>query len=276
VFCVAICSACGAGWTLPSASVDQIDSFYPSSYHAYTLQDGFVGRAQMAARRLILNRALTRQPLRVLAELRPGTLLDVGCGRGDLGAAFARRGWRVSGVDPSAEACAAARRQGVDARPGTLESVEFEAGSFDAVVMSHSLEHVPDPRAELARIHRLLRPGGSILISLPNFASWQRERFGSLWFHLDLPRHRTHFTPHSLAHALTTTEFELVSVKSASDSGSLLATLQYSVAGRLLFAHGLAAWVGYGIGGLLSPVTRLVDHARGEGPLLHAVGRRPH
>jgi SAM-dependent methyltransferase len=275
VFWVAICSVCGAGWTLPPASPDEIDSFYPSSYHAHSLATGVVGRAQRAARRLILNRALARQPLRRLAELPPGTLLDVGCGRGDLGAAFTRRGWLVSGVDPSAEACAAAGAQGVDARPGTMESVEFGPASFDAVVMSHSLEHVPDPLADLARIYRVLRPGGFVLISVPNFASWQREKFGSSWFHLDLPRHRTHFTPPSLRRALTSAKFELVSVDSTSDGGSLLATLQYSAAGRLVLARGLAAWIGYGIGGLLSPLTALVDRMLGEGPLLHAAARRP-
>jgi SAM-dependent methyltransferase len=276
VFCVAICSECGAGWTLPRASPDEIDSYYPPSYHAYTLEGGVVGRAERAARRLIVNHALRRQPLRMLAELPPGTLLDVGCGRGDLGAAFARRRWRVSGVDPSAEACAVARGRGVDARPGTLESVDFAAGSFDAAVMSHSLEHLPDPRADLARIHRALRPGGLILVSVPNFASWQRDRFGSSWFHLDLPRHRTHFTPHSLGHALSSAGFEVISLHGAGDGGSLLASLQYAAAGRLLLARGPAAWLGYGLGGLLSPVTALVDRVLGEGPLLHAVARRLH
>jgi SAM-dependent methyltransferase len=273
-FCVAVCSDCGAGWTLPHASLDQLDSYYPPGYHAYTFQDGVSGRAQKAARRVILTGALARQPLRKLADLPRGSLLDVGCGRGDLGAAFTRRGWRVSGVDPSPEACAAARAQGVDARAGTLKSAAFAAESFDAAVMSHSLEHIPDPLADLGRIHRALRPGGLILVSLPNFASWQRERFGSCWFHLDLPRHRTHFTSRALEHALTTAGFEVVSLQSASDSGSLLATLQYSFAGRLVFDAGFAAWVGYGISGLLSPLTRLADRACGEGPILHAVGRR--
>jgi len=275
VFCVAICSFCGAGRTFPRASPDEIDSFYPSWYHAHSLQTGVVGRVQRAARRLILNRALTRQPFRTLAELTPGRLLDVGCGRGDLGATFARRGWRVSGVDPSADACAAARAQGVDARPGTLESVEFAPGSFDAVVMSHSLEHVLDPLADLTRIHRDMRPGGLIVISVPNFASWQRARFGASWFHLDLPRHRTHFTPRSLAHALTSSGFDLVSVQSATDGGSLLASLQYWAAGRLLLARGLSAWMGYGIGALLTPLAALADRMLGEGPLLHAIARRP-
>ena len=40
-----------------------------------------------------------------------------------------------------------------------------------------------------------LRPGGLVLITVPNFAWWQRRRFGNRWYHLDLPRHRVHLTP---------------------------------------------------------------------------------
>ena len=111
-----------------------------------------------------------------------------------------------------------------------LASARLTVDSFDAVVMSHSLEHVSEPRADLARVRRLLRPGGLLLISVPNFASWQREMFGSEWFALDLPRHRTHFTPRSLAHALRGEGFELVSVRTTSSSGVLVATLQYVLA----------------------------------------------
>src|SRR5204863_6678744 len=134
----------------------------------------------------------------------------------------------------SAEACAVARGQEVDAREGTLESVDFGQGSFDAVVMRHSLEHVPGPMADLGRVFRLLRPGGLLAISVPNFDSWERRRFGSAWFHLDLPRHRTHFTPYSLRLALSTSGFDVLSVETSGDAGSLLATREYKVAGRLL------------------------------------------
>jgi dihydrofolate synthase/folylpolyglutamate synthase len=48
------------------------------------------------------------------------------------------------------------------------------------------------------RARALVRPGGLVLVSVPNFGSWQRRRFGSRWYHLDLPRHRTHFSPAGL------------------------------------------------------------------------------
>ena len=178
-------------------------------------------------------------------------------------------------MEPSPEACAVARSQGVEARQGTLDSVELPDGSFDAVVMRHSLEHVPDPIADLGRVLRLLRPGGLLAISVPNFDSWERRRFGSAWFHLDLPRHRTHFSPRALRLALTKTGFELQSLETAGDAGSLLATLQYRLAGRLLSRSVPALSAQYGVGMLLSPLRALLDRKQGGGPFLHAVARRP-
>jgi SAM-dependent methyltransferase len=266
-FSVAACSSCGAGWTLPPANADELASYYPPSY-GY-LSAG--GRLQ----RLRMNHALAAAPVAAVARLEPGAVLDVGCGRGDLAAALIRRGWRASGVEPSPEAAAVARAQGVDAHTGTLADAPFEEASFDAAVMRHSLEHVPYPLADLARVFRLLRPGGLLAVSVPNFDSWERRRFGSAWFHLDLPRHRTHFTPRALRVALAKSGFDALSVQTAGDAGSLLATLQYKVAGRLLSRSVSAAMVQYGAGLALTPVRRALDRQEGGGPFLHAVARRP-
>lgn len=272
VFCVALCSACGCGWTLPPASEDELASFYPDSYGAYRLEVGFLGRVQQAGLRVLLDDALRRPPLRSISRLPPGRLLDVGCGRGDLAGAFVRHGWRVVGVDLSPSACELARARGVETRVGTLGTVALEDEAFDAVVMTHSLEHVVDPRLELARIHRLLRPEGLLMISVPNFGSWQRYRFGADWFPLELPRHRTHFTTGSLGLVLEREGFELVSVFTGSDNGfALLATLQYAHAGRLVITRGPAVWASYAVW----PINLLIDRLRGPGALLHAVARRP-
>jgi SAM-dependent methyltransferase len=274
-YVVAVCGSCGAGWTRPAASAEELASFYPPASYGYVLEKGLLGVAQQAVQRIFFHYVLSRPPLRTLAELQPGALLDVGCGRGDLGAVLVRRGWQVSGVDPSAEACAFARARGVEATSGTLESIPYAQESFDVVVMRHSLEHVPDPRAELARIHRLLRPGGLLIISVPNFASWERKRFGSAWFHLDLPRHRTHFVPGALRIALADAGFETLSLRSSGDVNSLLGTLQYRFAGRLLWTNALAFWATCALGVIVSPITRLHDRLKGGGPVLDAIARRP-
>jgi SAM-dependent methyltransferase len=65
-------------------------------------------------------------------------------------------------------------------------------------VLWHVLEHLDDPAAAIARVASLLAPGGRLLIGVPNLASVQASIGRERWYHLDLPRHRTHFTPAGL------------------------------------------------------------------------------
>ena len=271
-FCVAVCAECGAGWTLPRAAEEELAAYYPAEYQAYVLQQGLLGRVQRLGQRVVLDRALATTPLRVLRSVPPGTVLDVGCGRGDVAHALGRNGWRPIGIDPSAAACAAAASRGVDARVGTLATVELEPESVDAVVMTHALEHVPDVPGDLTRIYQLLRPGGLLVVTVPNFGSWQRARFGASWFPLELPRHRTHFTRHSLELALRRAGFGATEVTPGSDNGfAVLASMQYAIGGRLFLHRPPWAWLGYAVW----PINGVIDRFRGEGALLHAIARRP-
>jgi SAM-dependent methyltransferase len=264
-----VCSSCGAGWTLPRVPDEQLATYYPQSY-GYLVESALQRRIQ----KVFFARAVKHPPWRVLADGRPGALLDVGCGRGDLGAALREQGWRVAGIDPSADAVAVARARGIDAQTGTLSTAAFDAEAFDAVAMRHSLEHVPDPLGDLKRIHRMLKPGGLLVVSLPNFDSWERRRFGSAWFHLDLPRHRTHFGPTSLKLALDQTGFDVVTMETAGDAGSLLASVQYRLAGHLVSNSVPALWAQYGLGIVATPVRALLDRQPGGGPVLNAVALR--
>lgn len=75
-----------------------------------------------------------------MAEACPGSVLEIGCGAGQRGAAIAATtGARVTGIDPSAEAVANARRLGLDAHVGTAEALPFKAGQFDAVLFGFCL-----------------------------------------------------------------------------------------------------------------------------------------
>ena len=97
-------------------------------------------------------------------------------------------GYRADGIDPSP--------RGAEISRATIE--EHTARDLDAVVMWHSLEHVPDPVAAMRRVREMLRPGGVLVVAAPNIASLQASVGGAVWFHLDLPRHRTHLTPAGL------------------------------------------------------------------------------
>jgi 2-polyprenyl-3-methyl-5-hydroxy-6-metoxy-1,4-benzoquinol methylase len=269
------CPECGTGLTLPFASAAELDAFYPGSYAPFVATAGLVQRTISAVlQRVQGSRALRKAPLSALRRLPPGKALDVGCGRGDLGAQLIARNWRVTGIDPSDAACEVARARGLDARAGTVHDVGLEPQSFDAAILQHSLEHVPDPVQDLRGVHAALRDSGLLMMIMPNFGSWQRKRFGSRWFHLDLPRHRVHFTRKGLARTLERSGFEMVELGTSTTSIGLPASIQYVLFGRCLFPSGLSHRVI--VGGCIAayPFIWLADLLAGEGDILHVVARK--
>jgi SAM-dependent methyltransferase len=188
------CTHCRLAVTEPRLEGEALARYYPSDYDAWQ-------------RRHDRLRALRSSLARVRAGLPPfgvfkrrgeGTLLDVGCGRGDLASNFIRAGWHGCGIDISPSAVAAAREVGVNAHVGTMESAPWADGTFDLIIMNHSLEHIADPLGALRRARSLLKEDGALIVAVPNWDSWQRRTFGTYWTPLDVPRHVTHFSPHAL------------------------------------------------------------------------------
>jgi 2-polyprenyl-3-methyl-5-hydroxy-6-metoxy-1,4-benzoquinol methylase len=126
-------------------------------------------------------------------------VLDLGCGDGRTLWSLRQFGCDAIGVDFDGEAVATARARGLDVRTGSLEDQDFADATFDAVVLSHVIEHVPDPEGVLREIHRILKPGGQIRMLTPNAAAWGHGHFGRDWMALDPPRHLNIFTPRGLA-----------------------------------------------------------------------------
>jgi SAM-dependent methyltransferase len=143
----------------------------------------------------------------------PGTVLDVGCGPGLLIAALRRRGWTVIGTELSPEAAAHAREAlGLRVETGEFHRLELPPASADVVVMWQSFEHMREPVAVLRRVHDVLRPGGWLIVSVPNRESWQARATGRHWCHLDLPRHLHHYGESTLRRMLGAARFRVLRV----------------------------------------------------------------
>ncbi|HMC66442.1 MAG TPA: class I SAM-dependent methyltransferase, partial [Gemmataceae bacterium] len=139
-----------------------------------------------------------------------GRLLDFGCGGGSFLERMHRQGWRVTGIDVSAEAVERIRTElDLQAVLGTLPHPDLQPETFDVITMWHSLEHVHAPRTVLREAHRLLAPGGKLLVAVPNIDSLPFRWFGRDWLGLDLPRHLTHFAPWTLRLMLERTGFRI-------------------------------------------------------------------
>ena len=153
-----------------------------------------------------------------VAGLPPGKgrkLLDVGCGSGDFLLGMRARGWSVLGVEPDPVAAAAARKNGLDVRDGMLADADFADDTFDAIVLSHVIEHVHEPMALLRECGRVLRPGGVLVLMTPNLTSVGHRKFGADWRGLEPPRHLHVFSVESLAACVQRVGLEVSEVRTS-------------------------------------------------------------
>lgn len=193
------CASCGTGVTTGEPPGDE-------AYESGVYSPG-EPRAKGLVRRL--QRMSVSQPVRMLrsAGLGDGArVLDAGAGRGRLVAALRDAGFDASGIEPSERSSRQAREAGIPVAAVPLE--QHEARDLDAVVLWHVLEHVEEPRAALERVRSWLRPGGFLLVGIPNPASLQARIGGAAWLHWDAPRHRRHLTPAGLGALLGAAGFE--------------------------------------------------------------------
>lgn len=276
-FSVVICDGCGVGTTLPIVPECEFGRFYSSDYAPYHDAPPPTGLLVGLKRRI--NRYFQRRPLRTLPlnALRgaPGRALDVGCGSGDLGTLLASVGWTVSGVEPSPQAGEIARAKGLDVHEGTLATAELEPDQFDLVTFQHSLEHVYDPFANLRRAHELMRPGAQLLVTVPNFGSRQRRMFQSRWFHLDLPRHRFHYTPDGLRRVAENAGFSVERIVTSTSLIGLAGSVSYLLFGRWRFGGGPWATRAISYASLLMLPAAYLIAQFGGGDYLHMVAVKP-
>jgi 2-polyprenyl-3-methyl-5-hydroxy-6-metoxy-1,4-benzoquinol methylase len=153
-----------------------------------------------------------------------------------------RRGWQVEGqeVDPVA-AAAVRERCGHTVHLGELPLLELPGGRYDAIVMSHVIEHLLDPVAILGECRRLLVPSGVLVSVTPNADSFGHREFGRNWLGLDPPRHLHVFTPPSLEAVARAAGFGVATVDTTAAFGAIYAGASLSLArnGRMQGIAGL-------------------------------------
>jgi methionine biosynthesis protein MetW len=135
------------------------------------LADLYEARAQTYAafgNGVIADRALALLP-------QGGSVLDLGCASGGLLALLRPRAAHLAGLELAPSAARAAAEVGDHVVQGALEDPDlpFALGGYDLVVLADVLEHLADPAAALARAVAWCRPGGAILVSVPNVAHWR-------------------------------------------------------------------------------------------------------
>jgi 2-polyprenyl-3-methyl-5-hydroxy-6-metoxy-1,4-benzoquinol methylase len=164
--------------------------------------------------------------LRRLKELRtPGRLLDVGCSYGAFMVLAQRAGWNTSGVELSNSPARFAREERhLDVFSGTVEQAAYPEGYFDAVTLWDVVEHFDDPVSTMAEIHRIMAPGGILLVFTINQESLLTA-VGHILYKLSLNRwkhlmglfydihHNFFFSPHTITSLLKRSAFEVADIQ---------------------------------------------------------------
>ena len=121
----------------------------------------------------------------------PGSLLDIGAGTGDFLKLAKDNGWDVKGVEPNDGASNLARKKNLE----IYENIDMLSGkTFDVVTLWHVLEHLPDLEIITKKIEDLIKPGGTLIVAVPNFKSYDAKHYKNYWAAYDTPRHLWHFS----------------------------------------------------------------------------------
>jgi 2-polyprenyl-3-methyl-5-hydroxy-6-metoxy-1,4-benzoquinol methylase len=192
------CRQCSLVYTNPLPSLDFIWSRYSPEYFEQEYLPAWGVHAGQVDPEVLYQRHLP-----TLESVRPyrqtNWLLDVGAGAGLFLHAAQQDGWQVQGVEIASAGVEFARsRLGLDVIQGRMTEVDLPSEHYDVVVMQETIEHLLDPMAVLKEIHRVLRLGGMLSMTTPNFNSLTHKLVGREWSVLSPGEHLFYFTPQTL------------------------------------------------------------------------------
>jgi 2-polyprenyl-3-methyl-5-hydroxy-6-metoxy-1,4-benzoquinol methylase len=213
VFNVMECQECGLIYLNPRPGPNEIHRYYPADYQPFFKA---IADEPTLFKRLDRRYGLYKRCDQVIKRAgRSGRVLDIGCATGIFLEGMRARGWQPEGVELSEFAAKYAReRFNFPVFTGTLEEAGYPDNQFDLATMWDVLEHVPDPAGTLAEIQRILKPGGWLVLSLPNPLAWERFWFKHFWAGWDVPRHFHLFTPKVLERYLNRAGLQFVEIHS--------------------------------------------------------------
>lgn len=244
------CSICHLRASTPTPAPSEIGRYYASEeYISHSdSRNGLINRIYHAVRTYMLKRK--KSWVIKACDKEKGNLLEVGAGTGHFAHFMQSHGWTVTALEPDEKA----RQLGAEKLAMQMQPMNIldylPSNSYDVITLWHVLEHVHDPAHYISRFRELLKPGGALIIAVPNYTSKDETIYKTSWAAYDVPRHLWHFSPSSMEKLLQKHQFTLtgkipmhldafyVSMLSEKYRGhSFLATLLGSISGlRTYFA----------------------------------------
>ncbi|HEY9772520.1 MAG TPA: class I SAM-dependent methyltransferase [Planktothrix sp.] len=211
IFKTLVCSACKFAYSFPRPTPAQLDEVYSSDY--FEGNTGKVGYADYRDMPEANMHAMWKEfnEYAPLDDIRPRTILDVGCATGAFLSGAKAAGWNCIGIDRVDSALAVAREHyGIETINGDIADIDLPLNSIGVATMWHVLEHLVDPLASLKRAYELVAPGGLLFIEVPNWDSLGRVIRGPLWANLRPPEHISYFSTVSLPPAVKQAGFIVI------------------------------------------------------------------
>ncbi len=238
-FDVVVCHQCGMAWTNPRPTAETIGYFYPDSAGYFTPSTdiphpagghdtpmaellvrafGYPESNYTSKRSLFkLITPFLRRRVRlshVPRWVENGKLLDVGCSWGRYLSGMRELGWDVHGLELNPASVSFAQKTlGLkNVRQGLIDNVELPANSFDVIHGSMVLEHFHQPREALDNMRNAIRPGGQLILSVPDFSGLEARCFGRNFYSLHVPQHLNHFNPGTIKKMLDNSGFRVADI----------------------------------------------------------------
>ncbi|TMI95567.1 MAG: class I SAM-dependent methyltransferase [Bacteroidetes bacterium] len=207
------CRNCQVRFTQNPPSEATIASYYKSEdYISHTdTSKGLINRLYRFVRNFSLNQK--KKLVEKEIGLKKGNLLDVGSGTGHFASAMKKAGWRVTGLEPDEGARAVASKEhSIELLPSS-ELFNLPEKKFNAITLWHVLEHVHDVKNYIQTFKKLLVDTGRLFIAVPNYTSYDAEKYKAYWAAYDVPRHLYHFTPQTMQWLMKECGLKIVDVK---------------------------------------------------------------
>ena len=138
------------------------------------------------------------------------TILDIGAGTGDFLKKGIEENWKISGVEPNAIARDMAKEKGIDLEKD-LEHLPEQ--KYDVITLWHVLEHLPNLENQIKKIITKLKPNGYLFVAVPNYKSYDAQKYKHHWAAYDTPRHLWHFSQNSISKLFNNYKLKVVNTK---------------------------------------------------------------
>jgi len=247
------CRNCQVRFTQNSPSETSIAAYYKSEdyiSHTDTSKD-LINRIYRFVRSFSLNQK--KKLVEKETGIKKGNLLDVGSGTGHFASAMQKAAWQVTGLEPDEGARALASQEHSIELLSSGELFNLAGKRFDAITLWHVLEHIHDLKKYIQTFKKLLSDNGKLFIAVPNYTSYDAEKYKEYWAAYDVPRHLYHFTPQTMQWLMKECGLKIVDVKPMWFDSFYVSLLSSK------YKNGNTKWVGAFWTGLISNFKAMSD-----------------